>query len=1385
RGSGGSVWIDAGTLSGNGIIRANGGGPTTGYSCVYGGGGGRISFKGTTTYSFTGLVQVIGGWASIDRGRAGTIYFNDQVRNGTFQLWNTLYLGNDISYDFNILTLKAEPFIDSNNNRQWDTGESFTDLNGNGTFDAGKLYIDGDVYDNLNPQTGLYEGSGGILNISGSLTVELGAMISADGFGFTTTQGPGGSTYGGTYGGKGGGNSEDATYGSFDEPVSLGSGGQQDYGYGPAYGGGAIKIVAAVVTVNGIISADGTHTILGRRGSGGSVWIDAGTLSGNGIIRANGGGPTTGYSCVYGGGGGRISIVGNDLIPSSLTMTAYGGSGTIASGAAGTIFTQTASQYPTGGELIINNNVATAAGTVTELRSAGLGDISNVIVRLQNKGKLTIIDDVTIGSISIETSSADAALNITNRTIKLTGDWSRTAGPTVTTTGSTVEFIGTGSSEIRGSTMFNNLACQTKNKTLIFESGSTQTINGTLTLGDPSWSEGDEILLRSTSSGDTPADRFKIANPNNVQTVFFVDVRNSEVISGNNIFARYSINSGNTDCREGDPRWIFGVDVSGIIYLSPGVFLADGYVMNIYVHDGTENTWIDSILTSDEGSYNFKFEGVPVEADHRILIYLNSGLYEANLVTLASDSVTDITGLEMYVGRIALRSESTTAMTNAYLADVAIADANVHFKVRSGTATFADNQTVWTPAGFTYLPAGQVDIEGSLLNEGTLIAGDNTITITGDWDNKGTFDKGASKVIFTGTGLSRISGQTTFNDLECVAAGKELRFGSGERQTVAGTLTLTGDDINNLLILRSSTDGVQWEIEASSVVVSYIDVKDSKNASGMTIINDNSRDSGNNTGWYLVHHFTVEGASEMEAGKTNELTVRAFDGTGGLALSFTGTQQMRFYGPGIAPDGVSIPTVEGVNVGGWVNINFTEGVSDPALGAATLIAYRAETVSVDVEDSRRNSFGDEAYDLDLLVKPTDLNYFTIEDIPDPIVAGVAASPKVSAFDIYQNLKYDYQGIVTFSATDTSATLPSDYQFSLSDAGIHVFANSLILRKAGEHTVRVEDTVGHQFGEDTAITVECAGLHHFGWVAIENQVAGTPFTIVISAYDIFGNITIKDVDASYFTDREIFTYTTSATVSPNGTRPTLGADDDLRDGALALVDLRTGVFETSHITFFNSSETPVLTVEHDGVIKTTDPILVLPARLASFTISGITSGQVVGTSLSCTVTAFDPYANLKTNYADQVAFSSNGSGSLPASAALNNGTGQFGGIVFSVAGVYSLTVADPATGISATHSGIVVIDPYIPPIVINPPQPPTPDVVKPMTIGPQISFSVDFVDREEVGKRYKNYPRGKYQTTVIVFEGKVAVSPYDEKGIIEDKTVLLTDGKKAVHTGEVR
>ena len=345
-GSGGSIWITAGTLSGaaTGRIAANGASHAASYYNHGGGGGGRVALY-VAASTFGGAVQAFGGFprANGAYGAAGTVFtklaaqLNGELavnnRTNSTQSNARLTTGNDPStYTLDKVMLTASGRLEVALSQKLDVSASTVPIVGdrsgwvvnNGTFDLPVVYAVTNfnlVNNNQATLGGLKDltiGAGSLLTHSPNstaevyrlnlsvrnLTVEGGGRVNADYLGYGPSYGPGrgGDAYtvtGGTYAGVGAFNTN-ATYGSAVAPTNLGSGGS--WNYDTTYGGGAIKLtVLETLLLNGTISASGGNGNSGG-GAGGSVWLDTGTLAGTGMIRAVAG------TAPAGGGGGRIAI---------------------------------------------------------------------------------------------------------------------------------------------------------------------------------------------------------------------------------------------------------------------------------------------------------------------------------------------------------------------------------------------------------------------------------------------------------------------------------------------------------------------------------------------------------------------------------------------------------------------------------------------------------------------------------------------------------------------------------------------------------------------------------------------------------------------------------------------------------------------------------------------------------------------------------------------------------------------------------------------------------------------------------------------------------------------------------------------------------------------
>ncbi len=164
------------------------------------------------------------------------------------------------------------------------------------------------------------------------------------------------------------------------------------------------------------------------------------------------------------------------------------------------------------------------------------------------------------------------------------------------------------------------------------------------------------------------------------------------------------------------------------------------------------------------------------------------------------------------------------------------------------------NLVIGSGAGATL--GGGITVSGNLtIDSATLSAAGNNINLVGNWtNNSGIFNSGSGTVVLTGTNQT-ISGSTTFNNLiKTVATAQTLTFNATETQTITGTMLLQGAS-GQLLSLRSSSFGNQWQIDPQGVrTIAFLDVQDSNNinATAIDATGTNSVDSGNNTNWIFV-----------------------------------------------------------------------------------------------------------------------------------------------------------------------------------------------------------------------------------------------------------------------------------------------------------------------------------------------------------------------------------------------------------------------------------------------------------------------------------------------------------------------------------------------------
>ena len=257
--------------------------------------------------------------------------------------------------------------------------------------------------------------------------------------------------------------------------------------------------------------------------------------------------------------------------------------------------------------------------------------------------------------------------------------------------------------------------------------------------------------------------------------------------------------------------------------------------------------------------------------------------------------------------------------------------------VGSGTTTFTGSGTLSEPGRFGNIVlnapsqivtlASPLSVSGSLtLAQGMLQVGSGnpSIAVDGNWTNSGgNFSAGSGTVALTG-GNQTLSGSTLFWNLDKeVSSNATLTFAAGSTQGIRGLWTARGS-LGETLRLRSSSTGAQWRINPAAEDLQYIDVRDSNNISGTTIVAANDAvNSGDNTGWafYLAVAVTDKNGVAVGSGVTVNMAVNG----GPVVTSVTNAQGIASFN-----DGQESHTVSGISSGAILGMWLPKGTGTGA-----------------------------------------------------------------------------------------------------------------------------------------------------------------------------------------------------------------------------------------------------------------------------------------------------------------------------------------------------------------------------------------------------------------------------------------------------------------------
>lgn len=107
-------------------------------------------------------------------------------------------------------------------------------------------------------------------------------------------------------------------------------------------------------------------------------------------------------------------------------------------------------------------------------------------------------------------------------------------------------------------------------------------------------------------------------------------------------------------------------------------------------------------------------------------------------------------------------------------------------------------------------------------------------------------------------------------------------------------------------------------------------------------------------------------------------------------------------------------------------------------------------------------------------EPTEVAYFSLEDLGSEVVAGKNLTVRVGAKDKNGDVVTNYTGTIRFSSSDDRAVLPNDYAFTPEDQGWHTFYLSVMFQTPGTQTLGVLDLDDFRISGERNVTVSDDG-----------------------------------------------------------------------------------------------------------------------------------------------------------------------------------------------------------------------------------------------------------------------------------------------------------------------
>jgi hypothetical protein len=321
----------------------------------------------------------------------------------------------------------------------------------------------------------------------------------------------------------------------------------------------------------------------------------------------------------------------------------------------------------------------------------------------------------------------------------------------------------------------------------------------------------------------------------------------------------------------------------------------------------------------------------------------------------------------------------------------------------------------------------------------------------------GSSNDGAAAIVVDGSGDAYVTGSTQSTDFPLKNALQGFNASPGSNgQAYVSELNSGGSALVFSTYFGGSGGAIGYGIALDGSGNIY--VAGAAGASFPTTANTLQMTYGGSTDAFIAKislapspSFALTGfPSSTTAGVAHTFTVTALNANGTVNTGYTGTVLFTSSDPQAA-----------------LAASYTFTAADQGVHTFTVTLKTAGSQSITATDTvTGNINGSES---GIVVQPGAATHLSIGG-PSTIRSSSAFSLVVTALDAYGNVATGYVGTIHFTDSASGATLPGNYTFTATDAGVHTFTG-VKLRTKGKQTITIVDTLTVSILGTLTITVD--------------------------------------------------------------------------------------------------------------------------------------------------------------------------------------------------------------------------------------------------------------------------------------------------------------------------